>query len=352
MSTTGHPIRWGVNAQLPLAEQQFDNMWLPIYGGEVLAAYDENLILRPLIKTQTIESGNTAEFPLTWKVKAERQGAGQEMFGQDTPTGKRTIGLDDRPMVVPLEWDDIDALMSHFEVRSEHSRQAGVALARVDDQQIIRLILNASRFTKPATDTSPFPGGGGSVGHSDLAITGASTPTEKRDAVGKLLELYDQILSQFNDADVPMEGLSSAVPWDLWYALKSYGIPYGSTELATGMLPLFADNRVQGPSFGNLSTLPHRSMPLQYNGINIYNSPSIPTGPEFGDEERYQGDFTNTVGAVWHPDAAARVYKLGIMTEMDRDVRRGSDFMVTKMLAGGGTLRPEAAVEITSVDPA
>lgn len=347
----GMPIRYGVDASLPVGSQAFDNMWLPIYGGEVLTAYQESNIFKPLIKTRTIETGNSAEFPKTWKLTAERHAAGQTMKGQDTPTKKVIIGLDDRPMVVPLEWDDIDELMSHFEVRAEHARQAGEALAREDDRQIAALIVNAARVTKAVTDTSPFPTGGGSLGDSDLDITATSTPSEKRAAAGAALLLIEQSLSHFNDLDVPMDSLNAAFSWQVWMAIKSFGLAYNETDLQSGMSPVFGNREIISPQFGDVGKLPARNTPLLFNGVRIWNSKNIPSGVVDTGEERYRGDFSATRGMIWHPDAVARVYKMGITTEMDRIVERGSDFFVTKMLAGGGTLREEAAIEFTNIDP-
>jgi hypothetical protein len=40
------------------------------------------------------------------------------------------------------------------------------------------------------------------------------------------------------------------------------------------------------------------------------------------------------------------VVLLNVMSEAERDVSRQDYLFVTKMLGGGGTLRPEAAVEL------
>ena len=76
---------------------------------------------------------------------------------------------------------------------------------------------------------------------------------------------------------------------------------------------------------------------------HVQSSVNMPTTNVTGVPAKYTVDFTNIQGLLWHPDCCGVVQKIGISTEMERDVRRQSDFMVAKMLTGGGTLRPYTA---------
>ena len=81
-------------------------------------------------------------------------------------------------------------------------------------------------------------------------------------------------------------------------------------------------------------------------GIPVYCSNHIPftqvtTGPT-----KYQGDFRKTGGIIFQKTAIAVLQMMGVQSEKFRDVRRQSDFMVSKMLMGGGALRPYCAYEV------
>lgn len=97
----------------------FDDMWLPVFGGEVLMAYAERNLFLDKVDYKSITSGNSAKFPATWKIGSEYHEAGAELLGLDVETREYTITLDDRPLVSHFTVDDIDEMMSHFETRSK-----------------------------------------------------------------------------------------------------------------------------------------------------------------------------------------------------------------------------------------
>ena len=51
---------------------------------------------------------------------------------------------------------------------------------------------------------------------------------------------------------------------------------------------------------------------------------------------------------VWQEEAVGIAVKMDVNSEAERDISRQDWLFVTKMLSGGGTIRPEAAVEIIS----
>jgi len=350
MNGQGMPITYGLNHSLPAGQQDFENLFATIFQSEILAAYQENLLLQPLIRHRSISGAISEKFVKTWKMKAERHARGQEMTPQDMESMEVEIELDKRPLYVAALIDDIDELKAHFSKRQEISQQMGVALAREIDSHVARLIINASRYVKPVGDNSEFPSGGGSLFDTNLNFSFANV-VERRDAAGALLGVIDNALVQFESNDVPLEGLNCAIRYPLFSALLTYGIPYGSTDLSNGMTPVFANRDIEGPGFGNLGMLVPRARPLDYRGVKIWSSPSIPSTNITVGEAKYQGDFTNTVGMIWHQDAAATLDLMNVTTEQERKASRGADFMNARFHSGGGTLRPEAAIEILDADP-
>jgi hypothetical protein len=152
MAAVSNAIRFGSNQAL--AAPAYDDLYLPVFGGEVLKRYDEYLTATKFLQRRTITSGNTARFPRLGGIGAERHAVGTKLLGLDAEQTQISITLDERPLVSHFRLDDIDEAMAHFEVRSEMARQAGLALAEADDQYSLRLLINASRETETTMSTS------------------------------------------------------------------------------------------------------------------------------------------------------------------------------------------------------
>lgn len=344
-STVANPIRLGANAML-VAPSPSD-LWLPVYGGEVLTWFEELNISLMFVRKKTIMSGSTSEFPLLHQFQAERHAIGTEMLGQDMPRGVRTLTLDDRPLVVPYEVDDIDRMLAHFDDRQELSQQAGNALARKMDKFNFRLLLNAARTSKDAAG-SPFPGGGidqdgGAV--TDSAFPAAAGGDWNRAAVIAFLEALETIEIEWAERDYPEEGRNVACPFKLWWKLRNLGMPRAGDDITLRDWSMGVQQQVAGaPQY---SQIQRRANALNFNGLPIWGTNHLPNGQNITtDEPKYQGDFTKTRAVMGQQQAVGHLTLLDVVTETDRDVRRGVDFFVTKILTGGGTLRPEVSVEL------
>ncbi len=344
-SVTANPVRLGANAML--AAPTPSDLWLPVFGGEVLTWFEELNISSMFVRKKTIMSGSTTEFPLLHQFQAERHAIGTEMLGQDMPRGIRTLSLDDRPLVVPYEVDDIDRMLAHFDDRSEMAQEAGRALANKMDKFNFRLLLNAARTSKDAAG-SPFPGGG--IDQDGLAVTSASFPaaaggTWNRAAVIAFLEALEEIEIEWAERDYPEEGRNVAGPFKLWWALRNLGMPRAGDVAGERDWTAHESGIVAGaPQY---SQTQRRGNALSFNGLPIWGTNHLPNGQNITtDEAKYQGDFTKTRAVMGQQQAVGHLTLLDVVTETDRDVRRGVDFFVTKVLTGGGTLRPEVSVEL------
>jgi hypothetical protein len=291
-------------------------------------------------------SGSTSEFPLLHQFQAERHAIGTEMLGQDMPRGVRTLSLDDRPLVVPYEVDDIDRMLSHFDDRQEMAKEAGRALAYEMDRLNFRLLLNASRVA--ADGNSPFPGGGydrNGTAYTSSSFPATATGAWDRDATVALLVGLEAIEIEWSENDIPEDGRNVVVPIALWHKLRNLGLPITGTELMARDYAGVAQMEIVGaPSY---SAGTPRTKALSFNGLPIWASNHLPNGENISTgEAKYQGDFTNTRAMMVQQQAVGHLTLLDVITEADRDVRRAVDFFVTKVLTGAGSLRPECAVEI------
>lgn len=344
-----NPIRFGSNADN--ASPLPSDLWLPLFGGELLARYDENIMLKGMVNAKTIASGTTLKFPRSWKMDAERHAAGEEMLGMPLDMSEISISTDDRPIVSHRDLDDIDLKMSHFEIRNQIALEMARAIAREEDKNIAKLLIKTSRTAAPSN--GPFPGGGNDQqggAYVDAALNdddGVPSSSGSRAAAGALIKALDSAALKFIDRDIPENDRVALVRPGLWMALRVFGIPVSAAEM-------YGSGATAGPFWHQpglgdqmpVRGTPQRSMPLEYNGFKIYQTPNLPSTNVTTGETKYQGNYTNTAGVIFQKEAMAYLSLLGLKMETYRDVRRQSDFVVASILGGGGALRPDSAIEL------
>ena len=94
-----------------------DKMWLPIWSGEVMTAFDQYRVFGSTTESRTIASGRVAEFPITGTVALKSAwGAGEELVGNTNDHVSKTVAiqLDARPIATHFELDNIDLMISQW----------------------------------------------------------------------------------------------------------------------------------------------------------------------------------------------------------------------------------------------
>lgn len=354
MATT-NLIRFGSN--FANASPAPSDMWLPVYGGEVITAFQEYNQFLDKVNYKSITSGTTMKFPATWKIGSEYHEAGTELLGLDVETKEYTITLDDRPLVAHFEVDDIDVAMAHFDVRNELASEVGRELGRQMDRKIAALLINAAR-TQADTGTNSFPIGGNTLlgiqtgatltGYTDYTVTTGTPSSWGTEAnAAAFVEQIGDVCQKMDEYDVPVNDRCAIVNVPLYYALRRLGLPYSDSGTVTNLdkQALWGrnDTGAAGPKIQDSQGF---QLPIDVLGVPVYCSNHIPytnitTGPT-----KYQGDFRKTGGIIFQKSAIAVLQMMGVQSEKFRDVRRQSDFMVSKMLMGGGALRPYCAYEV------
>ena len=358
MSSPSNPVRTGSNSAL--AAPAYDDLYLPIYGGEVLTRFNEYLGVTAKLKRKNVPTGNVAKFIRTGGIGAERHAVGTKLLGLDSEQTEIQITLDERPLVSHFRLDDVDEAMAHYERRSELSTQSGQALAEAQDRYSFRLLINTSRKTPTAMyggAASSFLGGGidgaGTAKAVSLQAKGVK-PTD--DQVGTFLTALDDIIVRWDQLRVPYANRNVYIEVMHWHGIRQFGSPRSAADLNNGRTPVFMATDGKYGSQANpgqfLSQMVDFNTPIQYNGLNIWRTNLLPIGEDLSDDDepKYQGDFTATRGICFQGDATGIAVKMDVMTESARDISRQDYLFVTKMLSGGGALRPECAVEITDSD--
>ena len=120
------------------------DLYLKLYAGEVLTAFQSKNIMMPLHRVRTISKGKSAQFPMTGKYRdASYHTPGAEIVPSAAKQGERIVTIDD--LLINAQFiPNIDEAMSHYDIRSVYTQEAGFALAKVADENILRLAIKAA----------------------------------------------------------------------------------------------------------------------------------------------------------------------------------------------------------------
>ena len=322
------------------------DLFATVFESEVLARFPEYLTFASKLRSKTISTGKVAKFPATWQLETAIHNRGDELFGQETPTREYEIRLEDRPVVSTYETDDIEQELSYYDIRSELATEAARALARQFDIKAMYWLIQAATFENAADADFDFPEGLG-------AVTDADTDTADADGAAAILDQCQQFAVALDVNYAPMDNRYCAVSPGMWYALKNAGVPATGSEFGTKE-PFFGNTNYSNGGSGIVPVASYDEV-LVHNGVNIFRSPWLADSTLIADRSSdgsidalYRKDYSNVSAILFQQQAVATVLHTGLKTEMSRDVRRQTDFMVAKMYTGGGILRPHCAKVIKS----
>jgi hypothetical protein len=104
-----------------------DALFLQVFSGEVLSAFEEANVMRELHTVRTISEGKSASFPVTGVAGAAYLTAGEDIYNGTDHLSKikhseKVITIDDL-LVSSTFIADIDSLRNHFDLRSIYSNE-------------------------------------------------------------------------------------------------------------------------------------------------------------------------------------------------------------------------------------
>ena len=314
------PSRLGiVNAASPSGFAADNALFLKVFAGEVLTAFEENNVMKDLHTSRTISSGKSAQFPVSGKANAAYHTVGTPLLGtQQIKHNEVVINIDDM-LIADTFIANIDEAKNHYDVRAEYSRLLGMALAKKFDQQTMQVGLLAARAS------ATISGGNGgttlTTGAGGGAITGAQLAAAIFDAAKAM-----------DEKDVPETERVAIVKPEEYYKLVQ------ETNVINrdwGGAGVYADGTV-----------------LRVAGVQIVKSNNLPQAnisAATGENNTYNGDFTNVKALVMQKQAIGTVKLMDLAVERtsgDFEVMYQGTLMAAKYAMGHGILRPECAVEI------
>lgn len=305
-----------------------DALFLKLWSGEVLTEFDVENKMLPLTMVRTITKGKSAQFPVTGNFSARYHTPGTELLGSQTIQNEVVITIDDM-LVADAFIANIDEAKTHFDVRSIYTKELAKALANQLDSHLLQLGVLAARASGTIAGRA-----GGSVVLQTTA--GAPASADFANNGSHLAAAIFMAAEELDEKNVPENDRYMIVRPRQYYNLVR------STDVINrdwGGQGAYADGKV-----------------LKVAGINIVKSNHLPAAAvangtvAAGTGNRYAGDFTNTVGLVFHKSAIGTVKLFDLGMEGAYDIRRQGHLFVAKYAMGHGILRPEAAVEIRAAN--
>lgn len=299
-------------------------MFLKVFAGEVLTAFEQKNIMMGRHQVRTITHGKSASFPHTGRTTARYHTPGEQVLGTKMSHAETIITIDDL-LLADSFIANIDEAMNHYEVRSIYSGEMGNALANQMDKHILQVAILAARAANKITGLP----GGSIIGTNFSGAPAAANYATNGEHLAEALFLAAQTL---DEKDVPEDGRFCVVRPAQYY------------KLVTAVKNINKDWGGAGTySDGNITKIA---------GIEIVKSNNLPNGvvangtTAAGTDNKYAGSFSNVVGLVMHSSAVGTVKLMDLGMESEYMVSRQGTLMVAKYAVGHGVLRPEAAIEI------
>lgn len=296
-------------------------LYRTVFPGEVLEAYDEARILAPLVFTRTITYGKGAEFPAIGRAASRYFVPGERLTGQGQLAHGQVLINVDYPLLSDVFIQDFEEAMIHYELRSRYARQLGEALANGDDKDTAIVLYQAARLSTDPTGTLP----GGTV----LAVSNMDTD-------GAVLSdaIFDAGI-QMDNKSVPASDRHCGLP-PVQYALV---VKNGKAIDRSKNMPSMENGTYAAGLVKEINSIDINKTIHLPNGNNITVNPT-------GARNTYTGDFTKSVGIVFHGEAAGNVRRWELQTQMESLVENQGTLLVARMMHGKAPLRGACAVEL------
>lgn len=294
-------------------------LYLKVFSGEIITQFNKANVTGDLVQSRTITSGKSAQFPVLGTITASYHTPGAELVGKSVLSSEKTISIDDL-LVSDFSIANFDEAISHYEVRSEYAKQAGLALSNAADKKRLALLYLAARASATLT--------GGQAGQSVTSSTAGTDAQALLDAISTAAEYLDNALAPESDRHCILAPAQ-------WHLLsrdgqvfhRDYGNTNGSQQAPNIM------------EWANISIRKSVILGTQVNGATIAANTT-------NERNTYSGVFTNSIAPVFHRSAIGTLKLLDLAFESEYSVSRQATLVVAKYLMGHGVLRPESAVEI------
>jgi hypothetical protein len=300
-------------------------IFLKVFAGEVLTAFEEKTTVLDKHYIRTIQSGKSASFPVMGKMPdAQYHTPGDEILGQKINHAEKIITID-KLLLSHAFIADIDEAMNHYDVRSRYAAAMGNRLATTFDNHVYREIITAARATSAVT-------GGDDGKVIEVANLASGTAATKWAA---WIAAIRDVQVNFDNKNIPDGERYLALKPEDWWFLTSHVESSGASLLSRDL--------------GGNGSLTDGGL-YKILGVKLVPTPALPK-LDYRTAEFHAVDCATTVGVAWTTDAVGTVKLMDLSMQSEYDIRRQGTLMVGRYAFGHGVLRPECAVELRTADP-
>ena len=187
-----------------------DALFLKKFSGEILQAFEESNIFKPLHTIRTIENGKSAQFPVTGIASASYHTPGENIadggnsYLSDIKKTEKIITID-KMLVASTFLANIDDVKNHYDIRSVYSNELGKALAVRFDTALAKVFIAAARSGANLTQV----GKGGSIldVSANTFVNFGDANADVTDPTGaELVAALFSAAQRMDEHDVPSDG--------------------------------------------------------------------------------------------------------------------------------------------------
>lgn len=323
------------------------SLFLKLFGGEVLTAFEQETPLASRFRVRTISGGKSATFPNLGRASASYHEIGDNII-TDADAGAanylKSIGVNerviavDRTLIAPTMISNWEEMVSHWDARGPVSTELGRALRTQMDKHVYRTCVAAART---ATNLTGLPGGTTGVGTADPIFTNANFRVLA--GASALITAAFGAAQKFDENSIPKEGRMFLCSPAQYYILaqqkdlvdRDYSSGNGNYSQASVL-------KVAG----------FEIVPTIHGGTTNESAVSPQNDAGIGNDVfglngvGYAGNLTNHAGLFVQQQAIGTVKLRDLMVESEYKIEYQATLLLAKYMAGHGVLRPECAIEL------
>jgi len=292
-------------------------LMLPVFGGEVLAAFAATVLMRDKHMVQSLSKGKEFRFPAVWRTSASYHTPGQEITGNQIAHNEIVV-TPDQKLITNVFVSDLDEILMHYQFRSQYATELGTALAEFYDANVIRRVVQSARG--PALFT-------GDQGGSTLTTAGLDTDATK---------LFDSVSAAKETMETKRVPVNSQPLHALFKPAQWYIMARSDRNLNRDKNGGAASDRKHSLETID-EVLIHKSVLAPF-GVNDSGNAELPA--------KYRADFRNTVGVVWTPHAVATAEVQAPATQVVDQPHKQGTLLIGRLTTGTDPLRTKCAVEL------
>lgn len=302
-----------------------------IYSGLIANQFQAGLKLGPTVTQRNFPRGaKQIELKFHDEETAVAHVPGEDIFidgaySGNPQKGSKVINLGAKLLKAGL-LDEWEGYQEDFDSQRAHAMAIQAALRKADEVNTFRAIVAAAVRNGGADEYTNEPDLTGAVGTQTLAIGGAFNTTK----ADLLRDFLYAAWSAFDQVDVPEEGRIFAIH------PAHYPLLFMSTDKAF-------INRDYGNNNGSNASM-ETFLAAGFRVVKTSNIPKTDLTTPASKQTELDRDFSNTVGACYHREAAVRSIAKDVKFEAGWDMRLQGNAYVASMIAAYGSFRRECAI--------